>query len=234
MIEFNLYHVTNGIFVNSIKKYGLGGIDPLKKFNLWSLLEELYSKSEKEIPNHPIIESYKEITNLMINQQNFKVKNPLNGKLEKHNFSHGELYLNANEQRAALFAKYHIHGSEILNRILTYLSVFEMEKIKFNYQNICQDLDLKSLMINKPNTYLIRFKTYDGLKFELEDRDDKEELDSILKDDIKLKGRIDNPNFNSRLQLKTKDVIDVKRLRFFHLKLNPEPDEILDYALIEK
>ena len=188
---------------------------------------------EKKIPDNSIIKAYRKITKLMINQRNEIIKNPLNGEFQKHNFSHGDLYLHANEKRAALFAKYHIHGSEILNRIISYLNILDSEDIEYNSSKYCGDLDLNRIRRNKPNTYIIRFKYYNGLNLELEDRHEKNELDAILNDKKSLMKRIGDPNFNSRLQLKTNDIIESKRLIFFQLRINPDPEEEFDYVLIK-
>jgi len=196
MTSFNLYHVTNGFFINSIKKYGLGGVNPVQKYSLLKVLEEVHLISEEKIPEHQTIKAFKDVTKLMIEQRNEIVKNPYNGSFQKQNFSHGDLYLNANEKRAVFFAKIHLHGSEILNRVITYLNVFDKEKITYDYTKYCGDLDLNRIRQNKPNTFLIRFKSYEGLNLESEDRQEKKEIDAILNNDDELRKRINDPNFN--------------------------------------
>lgn len=231
MKPFNLYHITNAFFVKSIKEVGLGAIDPVKEFGLWDILRQAYLKCEDKIPKHPKVTEFKEITNLMIHQKNGILMNPITGKRQEFNFSHGKLYLSMSLDRALGFAKYNVYGSEILNRIMIYLDVLEAEGIEFRFE--CDGIDLNGIRKRKPDVCLIQFKSFDGLELEVEDGPDKNELDMVLKDEGELQRRIAYPEFLYRMQLRTTQVIEPHRLKIFKLKFSPDPNEPFEYSLFE-
>ena len=84
--------------------------------------------------------------------------------------------------------------------------------------------------------YKIFSKSIDnkGLNLESEERNNKAEIDKMLKDDEKLKERIEDLNFFGNLQLRTKDVIAPERLTYFRLKISPYEEEELDYVLLKQ
>jgi len=116
-----LYHGTSTIFLDSIIKYGLGGFNPVKEFNLIELSKEVFNLSEVHLNDIDFqgywLSSFKEMTE----QRNA-------GNL---NWQHGDTYLAAARKKAAGYAINKPYGSELLSYTLFFLK--ELRRLKIDY-----------------------------------------------------------------------------------------------------
>ena len=231
--EFMLYHVTSSEYIQSIRRFGLGAIDPNKKYHLLAILEKLFVTCEKQVPDDENVIAYKVVSYSMINQLNPEILNPFTGSIQQENFSHGALYLNTTELNEVKFAYYNPYGSEILNRIFMYLKIMDKYELRYDsILNLNPSIDFYRIMNSKPKVILLKFKYYEGLSLEIEDKYDKMERDAEFNNIELFNENIENPEFISKFRLRTHDIIHPKKLKFHELRISPDLDDF-DYSLMD-
>lgn len=109
-----LYHGTSTIFLDSIKKNGLGGINPIKEFKIIEALRLLLNFADKYFFASPDWPYEKIEYNAMLNQE-----------VGHMNFRHGSSYLTPARHTAEHYATGQQFGSEIISK-----TIFLMEKLE--------------------------------------------------------------------------------------------------------
>jgi hypothetical protein len=174
--QHEFYHGTSSLFIESILKNGLGGINPNLKFKNLELLKFIYGQCENTLFNE---EKYsvlmRETTLAMIRQTDLIIKRE-NQKEEILNFRHKEIYISLSIFRAITYSVTNKIGSEILQRCFDLYQLLLANKInisipkELNYYGIenIRIEEIKPLLIiingiNKNN--LIKENGYDGEEF---------------------------------------------------------------------
>jgi hypothetical protein len=230
--NFKLYHITNIEFLPSIREHGLGARDPIKDNNLLEILKYFYDLCEIKIPNDQTVASHRAVTQIIIKQSNEFITNPFTSANIKPNFLHRNLYLSSLEDKAITFALCTRYGSEVLTRVLTYINVLDHYKIRYEIERFKSDLDLESLSQKKPKLVLIKFDYFEGLNLEIEECDNKTELEEKFLNIMYFNEKIEDKIFASQLQFKTSEIIPSSKLTFYELRLYNVPNEEIDYSLI--
>lgn len=102
-----LYHGTSSIFLGSIKEHGLGGFDPIKKYNIINIFRELYSLADR----CSLLSEYeRQQYDSFLEHNN---ENRQEGSVM--NFRHGQVYLTPSQCAAWDYANSNKYGSELLS-----------------------------------------------------------------------------------------------------------------------
>ena len=125
-LTVDLYHGTSTLFLDSIVSNGLGGINPVKDWNLLELSKEVYDLSVEHLQGTQLFQVSSLAFKLMTEQKN-------SGSF---NFQHGDTYLSASKITAANYAISKRYGSEIL----TYTIDFLKELLTLNIPYVKQEL----------------------------------------------------------------------------------------------
>jgi hypothetical protein len=125
MLEFPLYHGTSTIFLESIKKHGLGGWDPIKEWRVLECAQKLLPLAEEYASRSEVIKVHLGTTRAMVAQVN-----------EHMNFQHGQVYLSPVESTAVRYATSKKYGSELISRVLLIID----ELIRLNVKTVNSDL----------------------------------------------------------------------------------------------
>lgn len=115
-MEHQFYHGTSSIYLRSIKKYGLGGINPNIDYKLFELLRFMYELSELHLLDCEDYLLIRNTTKAMVFQETLEIKDGKDKGI--HNFRHKNIYLSYGEYRAVTYATSTEYGSEILTRII--------------------------------------------------------------------------------------------------------------------
>ena len=109
-LPIDLYHGTSTLFLDSIIKNGLGGINPAIEWKVLELTQEVYKLSELHL---------KETHLFQVSSNSFKqmAKQSNNG----FNFQHGDTYLSPARSTAARYAMSKRYGSELLTYTIDFL-----------------------------------------------------------------------------------------------------------------
>lgn len=167
MLEF--YHCTSDIFLDSIKKNGLGKINPNFDLNLLELLSYVDRIANENLPNNESLKSLDFTTQLMINQEIRKVDKEIYN-VDILNFKHDGLFLSLGDLAAITHSYYNKYGSEILNRIMQIIKLLDDNEIDFTIPQTIDKLDILSLINKTPKPIFIKIKSLD-YNFLFNDRD---------------------------------------------------------------
>ncbi|MDN3550501.1 hypothetical protein [Mucilaginibacter aquaedulcis] len=113
----SFWHGTSTIFLDSIRKTGLGTISPAKDYKLLAMLTFLYQHIQQQNIWHPILDINRTSIEAAIAQSDMLYE----GRLL--NYRHDGVYVSASALRAAYYACLNKVGSELLEKCLILLSV---------------------------------------------------------------------------------------------------------------
>jgi hypothetical protein len=133
-IKFDFFHGTSSVFINSILKFGLGGINPNYDNKNLDTLSKLFNLSEKNLMDKQEFLKLYDTTKAMSLQAKLKVVR--NGKEELLNFRHDGTYISLSVERAASYATLNKYGSEILCRIFNLMDLLDAYKIDYSKLDI--------------------------------------------------------------------------------------------------
>ena len=193
-LTVDLFHGTSTIFLNSIIRNGLGGINPVEDWNILELSKEVYELSEKYLKETKIFKksslSFKE----MAKQSNSGVLN----------FQHGDTYLSTSKKAAIRYSIHKEYGSELL----TYTINFLKELINLEIPYVMKDLYRKHKNIYKiinvnPSPILIQTKNVDVSilldEFGNDPKDNFEKINTFSNGDIPINFRLKSPIKSDKL-----------------------------------
>lgn len=148
-LRVDLYHGTSTLFLDSIIKNGLGGVNPVNEWNLVSLCIEVCELSEKHLKDTPLyLKSYISLKK-MAEQSNA-------GSL---NFQHGDTYLTPAQQTAINYAINKRYGSEMLTYTIDFLTELINRDIKYVIQELSKKYkQVFGLVKTNPSPILIKVK----------------------------------------------------------------------------
>lgn len=110
MGKLTLYHGTNSLFLESIKQYGLGGIDIVEQTNVLPLVKELNELALLELENE-----YMDYGWGMLRMTIGFICDQSAGS--QINWQHGEVYLSPSVNKAMGFAVKNRYGSELFTNL---------------------------------------------------------------------------------------------------------------------
>ena len=119
MLEFPLYHGTSTIFLESIKKHGLGGWDPIKEWRVLECARLLLPIAEAHAEHSEVITNHIGTARKMVSQVN-----------DGMNFQHGQVYLSPAELTAVHYATSKKKGSELISRVVLFIEELTRLKVK--------------------------------------------------------------------------------------------------------
>lgn len=138
ILQINLYHGTSTVFLESILKNGLGGLNPVKEWNLINLSKEVFRLSEIHL---------KETELFLRSSYSFK-KMTEQSKAGSFNWQHGDTYLSPSKQTASSYAINKKYGSELLSYTLEFLKELiklkldEIKKLQYEYRKVFSLLNI--------------------------------------------------------------------------------------------
>ena len=156
----NFYHCTSDIFLESIKKNGLGKINPNFDLKLLELLKFVYKFSKKNIPNNESLNKLDFTTNLMINQE-IKYVEESKYKTDVLNFKHNGLFVTLGDLAAITHSHYNKFGSEVLNRIMEILNILYEQNVKIEIPKEIDNFKVQNLLNIEPKPIFIKIKNLD-------------------------------------------------------------------------
>lgn len=178
--EYEFYHGTSSLFIESILNNGLGGINPNLKFKNLELLKFIYGQCENTLFNE---EKYsvlmRETTLAMIRQTDLIVKRE-NQKDETFNFRHKEIYVSLSEIKAITYSVTNKIGSEILQRSYDLYQLLVANKIKVNIPKELNYYGIENMEVEKLKPLLIKTKRIEKDNLIQENGYDGEEFIEIL------------------------------------------------------
>lgn len=110
-LPISLWHGTSSLFLQDIKRTGLGGLNPIAEWKILEFARLIQPLVEKHFSARP---------DLMLKAQSFKFMTEQ--KSAAMNFQHGDTYLSVSRSTAIRYAANKRYGSELLTYTLDFLS----------------------------------------------------------------------------------------------------------------
>jgi len=148
-LTVDLFHGTSTLFLDSIIKNGLGGMNPLSEWKILDLCKEVYELSREHLQETDLFRLSSYSFQNMAEQSNTGT----------FNFQHGDSYLSPSKYTAARYAINKEYGSELL----TYTIDFLKELLNKDIPYVKKDLFRKypkifGLIKARPSPLLIQVK----------------------------------------------------------------------------
>ena len=221
-MDFKFYHGTSSIFLESIKKYGLGGINPNIVYRNLDLLKFLHDDSEKHLLDN---EGYLNIRNSVVAmaRQTDLIYKTDSGDDLVFNYRHDGIYVSLTREKAIIYACSNSYGSEILAySIDMYLKL----KDKFKSYELPDELNQFRIerFINKNHTRVLI--EIDGLsETELETEyggDAKTQLDKLR---IKIPKMTPKEKFEllQYVNFKLLNPVSLDKMKFYEIDFDSHP-----------
>ena len=123
-LTFPLFHGTSTLFLDSIRKNGLGAINPVEQYGALEFLNALYPICKKELSE----DSQWQI-------EGFLLESIIDQKISKGGFNwrHGNAYVSPECSKAVNHALYNEYGSEALTMAIRWYERLLHQKPKFDF-----------------------------------------------------------------------------------------------------
>lgn len=214
-MKFEFYHGTSDIYLDSIIKNGLGGINPNIEFKHLETLKYLFELAEKHLLDNKRYLRLRDTTRAMTLQKSIQVT--YNGQVETLNFKHDGIYIALSEARAVSYASNNKYGSEIVTRSISLLTLLEQKGIDFNNSDLAIDR-FKEFKTRTPKPIIIKILEVNEDRLDKEDgKTAKESLDFLRKIYHNLNEK-EKFEFFQYCNFKILDPIPVDKLKFYSLE----------------
>ncbi|PHR45993.1 MAG: hypothetical protein COA32_12170 [Fluviicola sp.] len=232
--KYEFYHGTSSLFIESILKNGLGGINPNLKFKNLELLKFIYGQCENILFNE---EKYnllmRETTLAMIRQTDLLVKRE-NQKEVALNYRHENIYVSLSEIKALTYSVTNRIGSEILQRSYDLYQLLLKNNV---YINIPEDLNyygIEKIEIEKIRPLLIKTKRVEKNNIIQENGYDGEEFIEFLNEHFDKMTEKDKFFNFQYMNFGLKKSIEIERCEVYEIEFSGSIEERnFEYKLIE-
>jgi len=214
-----LYHSTTDFYLSSIRKYGLGGINPNYSLGILDFLKNLYTISETYLSNNHEYQKLRFSTYGMVNQI---VKGSFN-------FKHNKTYLAINESTAIRYSS-NEYGSELLTRCMFLYKLLIQKGYYDKINTSLLKIDINDFIIPKHNKILIKVKNINPN--DLETETGKNAVEKLKEIDLLKTTDIDTYNILSQqFNFALKVPIDYSELEILEISLGRNKENKTIYNL---
>lgn len=189
------YHGTSSLFLRSIKKNGLGGINPNVDYKLLELLRFLYELSESHLQDNNDYLIFRKTTKAMVFQESLLIEDGKHKGL--HNFKHKNIYLSFGVFRAVTYATGAEYGSEILTRII---DLYRLLKQKIGQLTIPSSINIIDIDTVEKMQYFPILIGVDYVNPRYLQTEYGESAEESLSKILKMKNELDYKTFWERVQ----------------------------------
>ncbi len=233
LTPFKFYHGTSSIFIDSIKKTGLGGINPNIDFKNLEVLNYLFLKAEKYLSDNIEYQKIRTSTMAMVNQGAIDYKDP-SGQIQRLHFRHDGIYVALSHMRAIVYASTNKFGSEILQRCLTLLAMLHGKIPDFAIPSEINLFKMDSLLNLSPEPIIIEVSDVDDEDLLKEDGKTAKEALDFLRRTIPHLTEKEKYEFFQYCNYELLKPVPVEKLKFFELSFKGHPrNRDFEYKLID-
>ena len=215
-MTFTYYHGTSDIFLDSIRKNGLGKINPNIDNNHLETLRGLFELSETHLIDNEEYRKIRDTTNAMVNQAKLIFKeNPD----EVYNFKHDGIFISLSEAKAIVYACNNIYGSEILTRAISLMNLLDSAEI--DYSKIGNAINkFQDYRTSPPKPIVVKINKVNEYNLDKEDGKTAKEALDFLRNINHLLNEKEKFEFYQHCNFKILEPINSNYLEFYSVKCN--------------
>lgn len=224
-MDFKYYHGTSTIFLDSIQKTGLGGVNPNFDYKNLEVLKFLYNQSEQHLLNNPRYQHLRETSKAMANQDDYKIWVEGINKEIIHNYKHDSIYVGLSKIRAVIYASTNRYGSEILERCLVLYQMLLDNLPDFKIPSDINLFQIERYLQEDPKPIIIEIINLDDKFLDTELGEDSTDLFYYLRYVLPFKSLKEQFEFPQFCNFKLLKPIPSENLRFYALEFDGHPND---------
>lgn len=221
-MKIKLYHGTSKIFLDSIVKYGLGGINPNFEYKNFDLFKYLTEKSEYLLSeNSEYINMRPEVMSIY-NQTDLFFKDSY-GEIKSVNYRHDGIYAAYSRERAAIYCCDNKYGSEILEYCVKLYLLLKSDDKSFVLPKELNLFKIENYVNIEHNPIVIEILDVEGYEVETENgKRGEDALKALQKSlpQLTQKQKFEELQF---LNFKLLNPIPKHRLKFYEVEFSNKP-----------
>jgi hypothetical protein len=230
-MKFKYYHGTSSIFLESIRKNGLGKINPNLDLNLLDVLKYLRTIAEKNISKSEDYLKLQETTFAMCNQVFLKKENE-NGEFKTFNFRHTNIHVSLSKERAITHIAINKYGSEILGRCIDIYKLLKFSNVEFEIPVNINKFGFEKYIDSDPKRIIIEILEVDENRLDKDDGKTAKEALDYLRTQIPRLDKETKFNFFQYCNFELLCPIEPKHLKFYELDFEGYPGNVdFEYTL---
>tara|TARA_A100000171_G_scaffold53096_1_gene76800 strand:- start:8387 stop:9088 length:702 start_codon:yes stop_codon:yes gene_type:complete len=220
---FKYYHGTSTIFLDSIRKYGLGAINPNTDQKNLEVLKFLFELSENHLKLNPEYITLKNSTWAMVNQGTEELTDERGNKVVLH-FRHDGMYVSITRIRAAIYAVLNKYGSEILERCIELYKLLINSNIPVKIPPEIDLFDFRQYIDAETKPIMIEVLGISDNDLEKEDGKTASDALNLLRRCIPKLTEKEQFEFLQYCNFKLLKPVPVKQLNFFEIEYEGHPE----------
>jgi len=232
-VDFKYYHGTSSIFLDSIKKTGLGGINPNIDYKNLDVLRFLYKQAEIQLLDNPDYLKIRIITQA-ISQQGIVDLVQQNGEKQRCYFRHDGIYIALSLMRAIVYASQNKYGSEIVYRSVLLYNLLKAKDKDFKIPDDINIFKIDKLAELRYDPIIIEVSNVDDYDLGKEDGKTAKEALDFLRNTLPYMKEKERFEFKQCCNFELLKPVSIENLKFYKLSTVGIPGEIdFDYELNE-
>lgn len=224
-MNFKYYHGTSTIFLDSIRKTGLGTINPNFDNKNLEILQFLYHQSEKHLVNNPEYKKLRETSKAMAHQGSYKFWVEELDKEISLNYSHKNIYVSLSKIRAVIYASTNNYGSEILERCLTLYQLLQNKLTDFKIPEALNKFNIEQYINGDYKPIIVEVLNLDDEFLKKEDGTDPTSLFRFLREELPYRAKKEQYEFPQGCNFKLLKPVPPENLRFYLLEYDGHPSD---------
>jgi len=214
---YKFYHGTSTIFLDSIKKTGLGTINPNIDLKLLDVLRVLYTQVKSAGVKDQQLSIWEDAIRATVAQTDLIYNNGL-----KLNFRHDGIYISASHMRAAIYAL-NKYGSEVLEKCIMLLETLERHHVAVEIPPEIDLFDVRNYLHAEPKPIIIEVLQIDDDDLDKEDGKTAAEALIFLRNIIPTLSEKEKFEFLQFCNFKILKAVPPEKLRFYAMDFEGHP-----------
>jgi hypothetical protein len=229
-MTFKYFHGTSTIFLDSIKKHGLGTINPNIELRNLDLLKFLFNLCEIHIPHNSRHQELRNTSLAMVNQGIAKVMDEFGNTMNLH-YRHDGIYVSLSRIRAATYSVLNKYGSEILERCIQLYQLLQNEGVDVEIPSEIDLFNFRQYLDTESKPIMIEVRGVLDEDVEKEDGKTAKEALDFLRREIPKMSQKEEFEFLQYCNFKLLKPIPAEQLRFYEIEYEGWPGKNFEITL---
>tara|TARA_R110002096_G_scaffold236590_3_gene427356 strand:- start:214 stop:912 length:699 start_codon:yes stop_codon:yes gene_type:complete len=227
---FKYFHGTSTIFLESIKKHGLGAINPNIEYKNLDVLKYLFDQCEIHIFRNSRYQKLRDTTWAMVHQGVNKLEDEFGNSTSFH-YRHDGIFVSLSRIRAAIYSVPNKYGSEVLERCIQLYQLLHEDGIEIEIPSEIDLFNFRQYINVETKPIMIEISGVLDEDLEKEDGKTAKEALDLLRGEIPKMSKKEKFEFLQYCNFKLLKPVPVEQLRFFEIEHEGEPGKNFEIML---